>query len=383
MPETKRIVFVSAHTGLGGAEGYLDRLIQQLPEPGGGSAVFLGDGPAAERLQSRGIRVIRLARGRRLRLLATLPQLRKTLTGLDPDLVHAHGIIAATATGLALLFKRIPIVWLKVDFAGDRVWSALVTVRCSRTVGISHAVISGLPRPLTKRTRVVHCGIPSYEFDRGEARERIIAMTGWPADSDIVLVSGRLAAGKGQAELVEASATIARERPKARFLLLGSEDPFHPGYEARLLERAAMLGLLELFAIRDVAHDGDDPASEAVRIAAGSDVVVVPSVREEPYGWREGFGLVGAEAFSVGTPVVAYRNGSLPEVLGDCARMVDEGDRESLAASIVEVLSDPGLRETMVRCGRRLVAERYQMDRAVREMRACYHEIMAARVRGE
>lgn len=369
-----RIAFVSAHTGLGGAEGYMDRLIRRLPEHVRGAAVFLGDGPAAERLEAAGVDVVRLPRGRRLELLAVLPRLRRTLIEMDPSVVHANGLLAATTSTLALLFTSIPIVWLKVDFAGEGIWANLVSLRCRLVVGISRAVVSSLWAPVRTRTRVVHCGIPSYDFDRSEARDVVLEMTGWPADTEIVLVSGRLATGKGQLELVEAAPAIAGARPHARFLLLGSEDPFHEGYEERVVARARELGVRDRVVIRDVAHDLSDPAFEAVKVAAGSDVVVVPSMREEPYGWREGFGLVGAEAFSVGTPVVAYRNGSLPEVLGGCARMVDEGDRDGLAAGVIETLTDPDLRRQMVDCGRAQAGERYGMARAVEDMLACYRE---------
>lgn len=369
------IVFVSAHTGLGGAEGYLDRLLQALPEDHRGPVVFLGDGPAADRLEARGLAVTRLPRRRRWRALADLPRLRRVLLGMNPGLVHAHGILAATATTLALAFTRIPIVWLKVDFAGDGRWANLIARRCRLVIGISRVVVSGFPPGMASRTRAVHCGLPDYRLDQAASRARVLELTGWPPDTEIVLVSGRLAPGKGQHELIEAAPQIAGARPAARFLLLGSEDPFHEGQEARLQARARELGVEDRLVVADVPHDGADPALEAVRVACGSDIVVVPSVREEPWGWREGFGLVGAESFAVGTPVVAYRNGSLPEVLGDCALMVDEGDREGLAAGVVEILSDPKRREAMTECGRRLVAERYRMEHAVAGMERCYAEV--------
>ena len=36
-----------------------------------------------------------------------------------------------------------------------------------------------------------------------------------------------------------------------------------------------------------------------------------------PIDWPEPFGLVMIEAMSAGTPVIAWRNGSVPEVLSD------------------------------------------------------------------
>ena len=85
---------------------------------------------------------------------------------------------------------------------------------------------------------------------------------------------------------------------------------------------------------------GIGSVADAVRLVSGCDLLVAPSRREPPYGWQEGFGLAVAEAMRVGTPVVAYRNGSLPEVLGDCGELVDEGDTAGLAAAITAVLGD-------------------------------------------
>jgi glycosyltransferase involved in cell wall biosynthesis len=373
------VVFVSAHAGVGGAEGYLDRLLRRLPPEWRGSVIFLGEGPAPRRLEAAGIDVIVLPRGRRWRMLLGLGQLRRTLAGLDPTVVHAHGVIAAMNTAIALLFRRVPIVWLKVDFSRDGILNNLIALRCRLVVGISRVVTSTLRGPLRRRARVVHCGLPAYDFDRTEARRRVLELTGWSEETEIVLVSGRLAEGKGQIELIEAAPAILAARPDARFLLLGAHDPFHPDYAERVAERARALGVEERIVVSDVPHDGEDPAYEAVRVTAGSDVVVVPSVREEGSGWQEGFGLVGAEAFAVGTPVVAYRNGSLQEVLGDCARMADEGDREALAAHVIEILSNADVRNEMSSCGRRLAAERYVMERAVEGMKACYLEAVGGR----
>jgi glycosyltransferase involved in cell wall biosynthesis len=52
----------------------------------------------------------------------------------------------------------------------------------------------------------------------------------------------------------------------------------------------------------------------------------------------EGFGLPPLEALACGTPVVAADRGSLPEVLGDDAILVDPDDEEAIADAVEAVL---------------------------------------------
>ncbi|HXM55796.1 MAG TPA: glycosyltransferase family 1 protein [Candidatus Dormibacteraeota bacterium] len=55
----------------------------------------------------------------------------------------------------------------------------------------------------------------------------------------------------------------------------------------------------------------------------------------------EGFGLTLLEAMGCGCPVVTYRNSSLPEVAGDAAVLVPDGDAEALGRAAAEVALRP------------------------------------------
>ena len=91
----------------------------------------------------------------------------------------------------------------------------------------------------------------------------------------------------------------------------------------------------------------------------------------------EGFGLPVLEAMACGTPVVTSATSSLPEVAGDAALLVDPSDVEALAAALVRVASDSGLREDL---GRRGLARArgFSWERTARETVAVYRDAACA-----
>ena len=65
----------------------------------------------------------------------------------------------------------------------------------------------------------------------------------------------------------------------------------------------------------------------------------------------EGFGIPALEAMTVGLPVIAAARGSLPEVVGDAAVLVDADQENALADAMRRVLDDPSLRRELVERG--------------------------------
>lgn len=57
----------------------------------------------------------------------------------------------------------------------------------------------------------------------------------------------------------------------------------------------------------------------------------------------EGFGLPILEAMACGCPAVTYRNSSLPEVAGDAAVLVTDGDAEAMGRAAAEIALHPQL----------------------------------------
>ena len=80
----------------------------------------------------------------------------------------------------------------------------------------------------------------------------------------------------------------------------------------------------------------------------------------------EGFGLPALEAAARGVPLVAGRAPSLGEIFKGAALLVDPRDDSAVATALDRVLSDRGLRSTLVETGRALAARHSWAETAAR-----------------
>jgi glycosyltransferase involved in cell wall biosynthesis len=357
------VTFVISHALSGGSERYLELLLDHLEPAWVRAIVSLQDGPFVARLRAGGYRVEVVPTGARLSMVRSAWHVRRLLRDAPPAAIHANGVKAALVCVLATPRTGIPVIWVKHDFSWDGALAWAIASRCDQVVGVSAAVTTTFRGRTRERVHVVHNGTPELVRDRAAGRELVRGLVG--GDGEVVVLVGRFHPAKGQIELVEAAARVLERRPATRFLLVGGEDPYQLAYAAAVRARIGELGLGDSVLVRD--HHPDAPG-----VMAGADVVAIPSMPDERGMGREGFGLVGIEAMAVGTAVVGYAGGALPEVLGDCAELVTEGDRDALASAIVALLEDPARREELAARGRRHVAERFTLDATVAGMRERY-----------
>ncbi|MBW1833760.1 MAG: glycosyltransferase family 4 protein, partial [Deltaproteobacteria bacterium] len=100
--------------------------------------------------------------------------------------------------------------------------------------------------------------------------------------------------------------------------------------EHGLSDRVVMTGFVE---------DEDLPI-----LYRAADLFIFPSL-------YEGFGLPILEAMACGTPVITSNISSMPEVAGDSALLVDPYDVDALAKAMHGILTDKGLKESLVKKG--------------------------------
>lgn len=118
---------------------------------------------------------------------------------------------------------------------------------------------------------------------------------------------------------------ILRNRGFERYqlVLAGKEGPYSDLLKAQMSERGWSAGVL----FTDYVADADLP-----HLYNRASCFVFPSA-------YEGFGLPPLEAISCGTPTIAYRNSSLPEVLGEGAILLDTEGPAELAEAMEAVLT--------------------------------------------
>ena len=352
------ITFVSSHAQLGGQELYLLTLLEELGPDWIREVVVLEDGPLLELLGDHPVTLIPTSR--RAGIAFSGWRLRRHLRRQRAGLVHANGVKAALVCALA----RAPFVWVKHDFSWDG-WLARFVGRRSRLViGVSRAVTETFDDTGVE-TDVVLSGLGSIHADRSTARARLLEAIGPPQATFVAAIAARLDPTKGHGEVLAILPEVSRRARGFRLVIMGGEHEPHLEYAAALRRRIVAEGLEASVTL--LGHRED-----AVELMSGCDAVLVPSVvRDRGFG-REGFSLTALEAMAVGTPVIGYDHGGLPEVVGGCGLLVPPGDREALAAAILRLVEDGGLRERLARCGIERAASDFALPRFVQEMKDRY-----------
>jgi glycosyltransferase involved in cell wall biosynthesis len=157
--------------------------------------------------------------------------------------------------------------------------------------------------------------------------------------------AARLIEGKGTDTLIEAFAQ-SEARHSSRLIIAGD------GPERRRLE-----GLAQSRGVRErVSFAG--VVADMIDFWGACDVAVLPSST-----FVESFGMVAVEAMSLGKPVIATRNGGVPEVLGDDAGIVVEpGDPAGLSRALDRYAADRDLRLEHGGRGRRRCEEMFSIE---------------------
>jgi glycosyltransferase involved in cell wall biosynthesis len=289
-------------------------------------------------------------------------RLSRVIKRLAPDVIHAHDphavAMASTALSIAAPEPKPPLV------ATRRLLSPMAKNSFSRW---KYAQIDCfIVNSVAIRDRLAAEGIPRGKMtivNEGVDVERIVRLPAanvhgefyLPTHAPIVGNVAALVPHKGHHHLIDAAALVVRDVPDARFVIVGD------GELREALERHVRDKHLE----RHVFLAGF--RADALELTKGFDIFAVSSV-------TEGMCAALIDAMAASKPAVATDAGAIAEVMvdGETGFLVPPRDDSAMAARLVTLLKNAGLRSSMGAAGLARVRAKFTVERMVEETAAAY-----------
>lgn len=376
------ILFVDLSSKSGGAERSLRELASGLVPAFDGVITLASAADIPEAFPCRivpvpGVRLHRPAAGRAFlhslrSLFAARRALRTIIGDARPDIIVANNIAAV----LALPRTKAKKIWYVRDMP-RRPYAGFAALRVNRLIAISRAVEERcrvcLPAFLRKRISLVENGIDMSRFAQIPTKADARKTLGIAPDAFVVGMIANLVPWKRHDLFIDIAAATKHLRhptpqcPSAatgglKWIIAG-DDLYgeHTEYISGLKHKISSLGLDREV---EILHGVD-----AVKLLPALDVLVHPA-KDEP------FGRVICEAMTCGIPVIASKSGGPAEVIDDgvngllvkdARKTKKEEMAVDFAAGILRVKSNSDLRVRLAANARQTIAERFSINRVVRD----------------
>ncbi|WP_239807276.1 glycosyltransferase family 4 protein [Croceicoccus hydrothermalis] len=264
--------------------------------------------------------------------------LRDVLThGGGHDVVHLHGSAHASAAASALGIPALRTIHWRAD-EPDHV-EHFRAFPHERIIAISNAQAGAVPAG--NLAGVVHHGMPTERYRAGDGSGGYLAFL------------GRMTDQKRPDRAIDLARATGRD-----LRLAGPVDPGNPGYFDEVVLPALDNRIRHVGSVDDAQKQGFLGKAAALVF---------------PIDWPEPFGLVMIEAMACGTPVIAWRQGSVPEVIEDGVTGIVVDSVAEAIDRMDEVLQ---LDRSAIR---RRFEERFSAQRMARETLALYREACSSR----
>ena len=236
--------------------------------------------------------------------------------------------------------------------------------RADALIAVSRATrdaLAALCPGCAAKTEVVHSGLPPDAKQPGDLERMQALRRAHDIPERYVLFIGSTRPNKNLPAMVRAFARLAGRRSvddDLAFVLVLTPDRF-----MRDIHSAIHAGDVES-AIRIVPPV--DAADKRALYRGASALFFVTK--------HEGIGFPVLEAQAQATPVVASTAGSLPEVAGDGALLVDPDDVDAMAEALGHAVDDDAMRRDLIDKGRRNIA-RFSWERCAQRTLDIYRRV--------
>lgn len=194
-----------------------------------------------------------------------------------------------------------------------------------------------------------------------QSRDALRAQWGFTGDDVVIGYATVPQPRKRLFDFVDAVAELAKRDPRVCGVLAGHVYPQWEEHRDEVIARIAATGMGRRFAWLG-RLDPIEPFDHAIDIC----------MHTSEY---ETFGMSVLEAMACRKPVVAYRGGSVGEVVGNAGVIVENGDVPGLVAATLPLVRDAARRTELGERGRARVAEHFSPRRAVRRLADIYESV--------
>lgn len=302
-------------------------------------------------------------------LVRTLPVLCRTISRIDPQIVHTNDGRMHVNWALPSKLSGRKLLWHHRQDPDAFGVNKIAPFLADHIASVSHFSKPRHPlRNIDGRFSVVRSpfSFPDEVPERRGAHQSICHELGLPAGTVLLGYFGNLVDRKRPLHFVRAVAAVKEALPDSSVhgLLFGRVEQPESGLDDRVMALADDLGIagaIHLMGFRD-------PIAPYM---AGTDVSLVTAMNEP-------FGRTLIEAMHLGTPVVATNHGGNPEAIenGVNGFLVEPFAPEAFVKPVLELLQNKNLRGEIVQTARQGIEEKYGEARHISDVSAIYEKLL-------
>lgn len=225
-------------------------------------------------------------------------------------------------------------------------------------------VVETTPVP-PERVMTLHDAVDTEAFSPSRVSKHRVRREFSIDDGTLVVgFVGRFSPGKGHEEFLEAASILNNKYGNIRFLVVGEASYGEQKYEQRIRSMSRALKLEGVLTFTGFRKDVPD-------LMAAFDIFAFPS-------HAEAFGVVLIEAMAMERPVVSTNCDGVLDIVvdGETGIYVNPRNAQQLADAIERLGTDPELRLSMGRAGRRRVEEMFDQRKQITRIEEIYYELL-------
>lgn len=299
----------------------------------------------------------------KLNYLKAVPGLKKYISIIKPDIIHAHYASSYGLLGALTGFHPFYISVWGSDiylFPKKSIFHRMIIKyslsRANNIFSTSYTMKSEIKKYTSKEIKVVHFGIDTSVFKPAQIE------TVFKKDDIVIGTVKSLEHNYGIEYLISAFSLLVEKYPALSLKLL-------------IVGGGSMKVALKEYAVEKKVDErtvftGPVPFSEVPSYQNMLDIAVFPSVSES-------FGVSVLESSACEKPVVVSNVGGLPEVVkdGETGFIVEGQNPSQIAEAIEKLLFNKSLREQLGKNGRKRVMEDYNFSDNVNQMVEIYNRV--------